>query len=74
MFRPIMGLAGLNQVFSQLVNCDVFLLAWAESTVYATSASRLCGPKLLLYSSWKVGYTDAKRIKLFFIKHKHIYR
>ena len=42
MFWPIMGLAhGLNQPFSQLVNHEVFSLAWAKSTVYATGVSGL---------------------------------
>ena len=33
-----------NQPFSQLVNHEVFLLTWAESTMYVTGAIRLHGP------------------------------
>ena len=41
MFRPMTGSAhGPNQPFSQPLNREVFLLSWAESTVYATGAGK----------------------------------
>ena len=56
MFWPITSSAhGPNQPFSQPVNRQVFSLAWAKSTVYATGASRLCVQKRLSYSNCKWG-------------------
>ena len=65
MLRPIKVSAhGPKQPFSQLVNCKVFWFAGAplapvayvvDSTMYATSASGLRGPKRLSYSNWEMG-------------------
>ena len=59
MFQPIMGSAHWpNQPFSQPLNREVFLVTWAESTMYVTGADGLHGLKRLLYSNWKVGSVD----------------
>ena len=64
--KPIMGSAyGPNQPLSQTVNREVFSLAWTESTVLVTGASKLRGPKRLSYSNWKVGCVGRDLITLF---------
>ena len=51
MFRPITGSAhGPSHPTARPVNREVFSLAWAEPSVYATGASGLRGPKRLTNS------------------------
>ena len=38
----------------RLVNREVFSLAWAGPSMYATSTSGLCGPKQLTNSNWEI--------------------
>ena len=45
MLRPIMG--SEPTIFAN----GVFLIAWAESTIYATDANRLCELKLYINSN-----------------------
>ena len=66
MFRTITGSAhGPKQLFLQPVNREVFLLAWAKSTVYATGASGFLGLKRLTHSNWEMGSINLKSFVIF---------